>query len=399
MQYREFGKKGFKSSLLGFGTMRLPLVSNGGQKIDEKETEKMILYAIEHGINYFDTAYLYHEGQSEAVLGSILKRNQCRDKVAIATKMPGWLTYFYEDFDRYLNEQLARLQTDHIDFYLLHSLFSIRWDRLHDLKVLDWAEKAQRDGRIGEFGFSFHDGFDVFKKIIDAYDKWAFCLIQYNYLNESVQAGRKGLDYAIDRDISVVVMEPLLGGLLANPPQGIRELFRQNSVDPVDFAFRWIWDQHGVASTLSGMSSLEMLKKNIALAENYQPGVVVDHEFLKRVQDEFMAYHKIPCTKCAYCMPCPHDVDIPRMFELYNQSLIKSAGDRHNRFQFIREHFFNMSKTHYNYHTPVSHRASSCVRCGACEEKCPQHIKISEHMPEIHISLSFIKHNPEETAI
>jgi predicted aldo/keto reductase-like oxidoreductase len=390
MQYRELGKKGFKASILGFGGMRLPLIRMVNKNIDEKESERLVLYAIENGVNYFDTAYSYHEGTGERVLGSILKRNKCREKIALATKMPCWLVHNYGDFDRFFNEQLERLQTDHIDFYLLHSLYSETWRTCRDLRVLDWVEKALHDGKIGEIGFSFHDGFGVFKQIIDAYDSWSFCQIQYNYINENVQAGVQGLHYAHDRKIPVIVMEPLLGGLLANPPQDIKRVFEERRTDPVAFAFHWLYGQPEIATVLSGMTTMDMLKQNIRIADTYETGAATDREFLALVQEKYKEYHKIPCTKCNYCMPCPHEVDIPKMFELYNQSMVKPAHDGHNRVHFIRDYFFNMSKYHYKYHTPYTHRASACTGCRMCESKCPQKIRISEHMPEIDKRLSYV---------
>lgn len=375
MNYRNLGNNGFKVSSLGFGAMRLPILNNDAGNIDKKETEKMIIYSIDNGINYFDTAYVYHNGLSEIVLGKIFKKNKCRNKIKIATKMPCWLIEKYEDFDKYLNEQLERLQTNHIDFYMLHGLFSERWDKVYNKNVLDWAEKTIQKGKIGQFGFSFHDDFEVFKKILDSYDKWSFCQIQYNYINENVQAGKKGLQYAAGKNVSTIIMEPLLGGMLANPPLHIKSIFDEKNINPVDMALRWLWDQKEISTVLSGMSNFKQVKQNIEFAKKSKANNMTqfDKEIISLVQNKYKEYHQIPCTKCRYCMPCPNDVDIPRNLELYNESNIH----------------LELSKTHYNYHTPEKLRASSCIQCGICEKKCPQKIKISELMPVINKKLVF----------
>jgi predicted aldo/keto reductase-like oxidoreductase len=375
MDYRNLGKTGFKASALGFGAMRLPINNKKAKNINGKETEKMVVYAIENGINYFDTAYIYHEGMSETVLGKIFKKNKCRDKIKIATKMPCWIVETYDDFDKYLDEQLKKLKTDFIDFYLLHGLFSERWNNVYNLNVLSWAEKAIQKGKIGQFGFSFHDSFEVFKRIIDSYEKWSFCLLQYNYIGENVQAGRKGLEYASGKNISVIVMEPLLGGMLADPPGHIKSILDENNINPVKMALRWLWDQKEISTVLSGMSNFEQVKQNIEFAKNSKVNNMtqIDKEMISLVQKKYKEYHQIPCTKCRYCLPCPNEVDIPRNLELYNESNIH----------------LELSKAHYNYHTPEKFRASSCLQCGICEEKCPQKIKISELMPVIHEKLVF----------
>jgi predicted aldo/keto reductase-like oxidoreductase len=375
MVYRNLGNKGFKASALGFGAMRLPILNNNMRNIDEKETEKMIMYAVENGINYFDTAYVYHDGLSEEILGKIFKNNKCRDKVKIATKMPCWDIQKYEDFDKFFNEELKRLQTDYIDFYLLHGLFSERWNKVYNQNVLEWAEKAIQKGKINQFGFSFHDNFDVFKKIIDSYNKWSFCLIQYNYINENVQAGKKGLKYAAEKNISVIVMEPLFGGMLVNPPAQIKSIFDEKKINPIDIAFRWLWNQKEISTVLSGMSNLEQVKQNIEFAKDSKVNNMTDieKEIISLAQNKYKEYHQIPCTKCKYCLPCPSEVDIPRNIELYNESNIN----------------LELSKLHYNYHIPEKLRASSCVQCKICEDKCPQKIKISELMSKIHKRLIF----------
>jgi predicted aldo/keto reductase-like oxidoreductase len=376
MKYRTLGKRNMEVSVLGFGAMRLPLI-NGTATINEKETEEMIHFAIEHGINYFDTAYPYHDGNSEIVLGKLLKKGKLRNKVMLADKMPCWLIESYTDFDRYLDEQLQRLQTDHIEFYLAHALFSERWDKINEQGILKWSEKAIKEGKIGSFGFSVHDSFPVFKKIVDAYDKWSFCQIQYNYLNENVQVGTEGMKYARDKGLDIIVMEPLLGGMLANPLAEVKEIFERYKKNPVDIALRWLWDKPEISLVLSGMSSMKQLKENIEIAENSGIGAMTDeeHGIIKEIKEKFEEYNPIPCTKCRYCMPCPSGVDIPRNLEIYSEGLM------HRNME--------INKPMYNFHVPDVNKANACIECGICETKCPQSIKISGWMPKIHAALAF----------
>ncbi|HEX7715494.1 MAG TPA: aldo/keto reductase, partial [Bacillota bacterium] len=265
MQYRPFGKSGFQVSALGFGAMRLPLE---GGKIDEAQATRMVRYAIDRGVNYVDTAYPYHDGASEVFLGSALKDGY-RDKVKLTTKMPSWLIQTAADFDKYLDEQMKRLQVDHLDFYLLHSLDGERWPKLRDLGVLEWAEKAIAAGRFSHLGFSFHHGPEVFRSIVDGYDHWALAQIQYNYMDVENQAGIAGLKYAASKGIPVVIMEPLLGGKLTAPPRPVQAIWDSAAQKrtPVGWALAWLWDQPEVATVLSGMSSMEQVEENVALAE------------------------------------------------------------------------------------------------------------------------------------
>lgn len=378
MQYRQFGKLDFKVSALGFGAMRLPVTDTALQIIDEKEAAKMIHYAIEHGVNYIDTAYYYQNNTNEIIIGNILKQNNYRHKVKIATKLPCWLvTFDHKDPDELLNEQLKKLQTDHIDFYLLHALFGERWQEMKGIQILEWAEKAIRDGRIGHLGFSFHDSFGAFKEIVDDYDKWEFCYIQYNYMNENVQAGKKGLEYAAIHGIPVVVMEPLLGGRLANLPGDVQDIFDEYQASPVDIALRWLWNQPEVACVLSGMTATEQVEKNVAIAE--KSGIntfsAQEEKLVNKARELLSAKAQIPCTKCRYCLPCPNSVDIPFILELYNEFLT------------FQKH--GMTKDLYSYHIPDQNKATSCTQCRLCESKCPQKIKISEWMPIIHEELLF----------
>ncbi len=321
MRYGKLGKTDQTVSALGFGAMRLPTLDSP-EVIDEPAAIELLRCAIDHGVNYVDTAYVYHGGKSEVVVGKALRQGY-RSRVYVATKCPVWSVTRTADFDRYLDEQLARLQTDRIDFYLLHCLQKSTWPKVRDLGVLDWAERAQASGRIGEFGFSFHDSFDVFRDIVDAYD-WGFCQIQYNFVCEDVQAGTQGLKYAGQRGLSVIVMEPLFGGSLANPPQPIWEIWQDAGHKPADVALRWVWDQPEVSLVLSGMSSLGQLQENLESANRSGVGWLDEQErkLVQVVQEKYRDLSPIACTKCGYCLPCPQGVNIPLNFELYNDATV-----------------------------------------------------------------------------
>jgi uncharacterized protein len=375
MQYRTFGQMDWKVSALGFGAMRLPTVSEGGKEVvDEAETIKMIRTAIDQGVNYVDTAYPYHDGQSEVVVGKALQDGY-RDKVKVATKLPCWLVEKPEDFDTLLNEELRRLQTEHVEFYLLHALWKDRWAKMRDMHVFEWAERAIADGRIGHLGFSFHDQLSLFKEIVDAYD-WSLCQIQYNFMNETVQAGTEGLRYAADKGLAVVVMEPLLGGTLAKAPPSVQAIILDEAgKEPVDLALQWLWNQPEVGTVLSGMSTLKQVEHNVACAARSGVNSLTSDDLavIARVQAQYQEAQAIPCTKCGYCLPCPQGVDIPRNFELYNEGMIYDE--------------WNLCKNLYNGHFRESERASACIACKECEEKCPQQILISEWMPKVHAAL------------
>lgn len=366
MQYRKFGNIDFNVSALGFGGMRLP-----------EDADKMLHYAIDQGVNYIDTAYYYQNDMNETVLGRILNQANYREKVKIATKLPCWLVQSQEDAEKFLDEQLKKLQTDHIDFYLLHALFHERWETVKEYRIMEWAQRAKEKGKIGHIGFSFHDSYEVFKQIINEYDQWEFCYIQYNYLNEDVQAGRKGLEYATKKGLPIVIMEPLLGGILANPPTKIRTLFQQHNMDPVEVALRWLWNKPEIVCVLSGMTSLEQVVQNIEIANRATIGGFSSQEqgLVELSKNLYQENISIPCTKCRYCLPCPNSVDIPFIFELFNEAT-------------TYEHF-GMNKELYNYHIPDANKANACIQCGECEGKCPQKIRISDWMPIIHQKLSF----------
>jgi predicted aldo/keto reductase-like oxidoreductase len=370
MQYRKFGKLDWQVSALGFGAMRLPTTDG---EIDESTAIEMMRHAIDQGVNYVDTAYPYHDGKGEVCVGRALQ-NGYRERVKLATKMPCWLVETPADFDRFLDEQLKKLQTDQIDFYLLHALWRERWEKMQRMDVFAWAEKARAGGRIGHFGFSFHGTLLLFKEVIDAYD-WTMCQIQYNLLNEDVQAGTEGLEYAAEKGVAVVIMEPLLGGALASPPPDVQQVWDEAEASPVDVALRWLWNKPQVSVVLSGMSAPEQVQQNLASASRSGVGALspAERDLVARVQAAYKGLDSIPCTKCQYCMPCPNGVNIPRNFELYNQvAVYGNAG---------------LAKSLYNYHMPEGERASACIACGECEEKCPQQIEISDWMDRVHETL------------
>ncbi len=375
MQYRTFGTLDWKPSALGFGAMRLPIIDGDPSRIDEKEAQTMVRYAIDHGVNYVDTAYPYHRGTSESFLGKALQDGY-RERVKLATKMPCWLIKTPEDFDTYLDEQLTRLQTEYIDFYLLHALNKETWPTMLELKVFDWAEKAIHDKRIRYLGFSFHDEYELFKEIVDSHN-WTFCQIQYNYMDEDYQAGTKGLHYAASKGLAVVVMEPIRGGQLANPPESIQKLWDSTPTKrrSADWALQWVWNHPEVSLLLSGMSTLEQVNQNVTSADKSRPELLTEEELavIARVRDTYRELCPIPCTGCEYCIPCPHNVKIPEIFEIYNEAVMYNALTSAKRmYQFVKE----------------EERADKCEQCGECEEKCPQKLGIRELLSKAHEMLT-----------
>ena len=372
MQYRKFGRLDFMVSALGFGAMRLPTRSDDKTDVDADEAIRMIRYAIDHGVNYVDTAYPYHGGESERVVGRALLDGY-RERVRLATKLLCRIVESPDDFDRLLNEQLQKLQTDHIDFYLLHNLNKTVWPKMSAMDVFTWAEGAIADGRIGHLGFSFHDEYPLFQEIIDAYDGWTFCQIQYNYMDIEHQAGTKGLQYAASKGLAVVVMEPLRGGSLVDPPEEIQALWDEGPPGrtPVDWALNWVWNQPEATLALSGMSAMAHVEQNLASAERAAVRILTadDLALVDRVREKYKALCPIPCTQCGYCMPCPNGVDIPRNFANYNEGLMYNKPER--------------ARMAYKRWIPDEQRASACIQCRECEEKCPQSILISEWMPVV----------------
>jgi len=374
MQYRPFGKLDFKVSALGFGAMRLPVTAGGYGRVDEPEAIRIMRYAIDNGVNYIDTAYGYHGGMSEGVVGRALLDGY-RAKVSLATKMPHWHVKENSDFERLLNEQLDKLQTEVIDFYLLHSLGAESWKAMCALDVLPWLEKARASGRIRRLGFSFHDNLAAFKEIVDGF-AWDFTQIQYNYIDIENQAGTAGLKYAAERGLGVVVMEGLLGGRLVNPPAAIQAIWDGSPTrrSPADWALQWLWNQPEVSVVLSGMSSMQQVVENLASADASGVNYLSADELARvdQVRAQYNDLCQIPCTACDYCQPCPNKVKIPYIFELYNSASMYNVLDDAKR------EYAQMA---------MEERADMCLDCDECEAKCPQHIPISAWMPTIHSAL------------
>jgi predicted aldo/keto reductase-like oxidoreductase len=372
VRYRRLGKNcDAEVSILGFGTMRLPLAGERTEQIDEKTATAMLEAAVAGGINYVDTAYPYHGGESERWLGRALA-DGLRERVLLATKLPTWAVKTRADMDTLFEEQLERLQTDRVDVYLLHNLHGGVWPGLRELGVLEWLDKLKESGRIGYTGFSFHGEYPVFEEIVDAYD-WTVAQIQYNYMNEDIQAGTKGLRYAGERGVGVVVMEPLLGGCLAVPPPLVAKHWATcPQLSPVETAFRWVWSKPQVSLALSGMSTPEQMEQNIAFASSPKAETISDDALrvIEAVKKEYNAVHTIPCTRCGYCMPCPQGVDIPRNFQLYNDAILFGG---------------NQAILNRNLYGLIAETASAngCIGCKQCEERCPQHIDISTEMEKV----------------
>jgi uncharacterized protein len=366
MLYRTVPKTGDKLSILGFGCMRYP---SKGRGIDEERTIRQIRHAIDRGVNYVDTAPVYHMGKSEPILAKALADGY-REKVRIATKLPHWSVVTREDMDRLLNEQLRTLRTDHIDYYLLHTLNRTAFRRLVGLGVLEFLDAARKDGRIKNAGFSFHATTQEFMEIVDAYP-WEFCQIQYNYLDEKNQAGTEGLKYAASKGLAVIIMEPLRGGNLGGRvPESVQKILDEATVkrSPAEWALRWIWDHPEVTVVLSGMNEEVHIDENLRVAEMAHPGSLTEEDLavVTLVKDEFNHLMKIGCTGCGYCMPCPFGVDIPGCFAGYNTHHL-FPHDRSGRFQYIGRHGGLMGQASY---------AGLCRNCGKCAKVCPQHLPI-----------------------
>jgi predicted aldo/keto reductase-like oxidoreductase len=374
MLYRKMNKVKSDLSILGFGCMRLPVTKDGS--IDEKQAKEMIRFAIDHGVNYVDTAYPYHNGESEPFLGRALQGGY-REKVNLATKLPSWLIKSRADMDRYLDEQLKRLQTDHIDFYLVHGLMKPFWENLRSLGVTDFLDDAIADRRIRYAGFSFHDELALFKEIVDSYD-WTFCQIQYNFMDEQNQAGTEGLRYAADNGLGIVIMEPLRGGMLTKDIPSINDIWRKATVQRSlsEWALRWVWNHPEVTVVLSGMSSFEQVQQNVAYAESGLANSLSqeDLNLFGEAEIEYKKRIKVPCTGCRYCMPCSSNVSIPECFEMYNQGCMFDAPEVANA---------NYDIVLGGMLTGRSGFASQCQECGDCEEKCPQGIPIREHLKKV----------------
>lgn len=377
MQYREIGKTGEKVSVLGFGCMRFQTIGEGNENIDEELAIKQLRHAIDNGVNYVDTAYPYHGGNSELLVAKALKDGY-REKVYLADKLPSWLIKSRGDMDKYLNEQLEKLETDYIDFFLLHALSKDRWDNYLKHDVFDFIKKAKESGKIKYIGFSFHDELPVFKEIVDAYD-WDFCQIQYNFMDEDYQAGLEGLNYAADKGIGVIVMEPLRGGSLTNNiPEDIKKIWDSADIkrSPAEWALRFVWNNPKVSILLSGMNQFDHIDENIKVAEDALPKSLTEKELgiIEEVRKVYDSRIKVDCTNCKYCLPCPEGVMIPNVFALYNNASI------YNTWESQKNGYANLEKQ--------GKAADKCIECGLCEQACPQNISIREKLKEARAALT-----------
>lgn len=368
MKYR-LDRYGNSISQLGYGCMRF---TRKGTGIDYQKAEKEVLLAIEQGINYFDTAYIYPG--SEACLGQILEKNKCRNQVYIATKLPQYIIRSSAAIDKIFHEELSRLRTDHIDYYLMHMFTDYtEWEHLQKLGIEQWVAHEKAKGRIRQIGFSYHGETEMFLKILNAYD-WDFCQIQYNYLDEHTQAGRTGLQAAAAKGIPVIIMEPLRGGKLVNLPEQAKNVLACDSkgYTPAELGLRWLWDQPEVTCVLSGMNSERMINENCRIASQAEPGHLTpeDMQIVEQIKQIIRQREKVGCTGCRYCMPCPKGVDIPGNFYYYNLMYMEKKFSA--RLEFAKNMGLRKEPGF----------ASQCVGCGLCETHCPQHIKIREKLKE-----------------
>lgn len=368
MKYRP-DRHGNPISQLGYGCMRF---TRKGSGFDYEKAEKEVLLAIEKGVNYFDTAYIYPG--NEECLGRILEKNHCRDKVNIATKLPQYLLRSATAIDKTFREELSRLRTDHIDYYLMHMFTDYaEWVRLQNLGIEQWIARQKEEGRIRYIGFSYHGDTEMFLKILDAYD-WDFCQIQYNYLDEHTQAGKTGLQAAAKKGIPVIIMEPLRGGKLVNLPEQAKQVLASHGkgYTPAELGLRWLWNQPEVTCVLSGMNSEEMVSENIRIASKTEPGHLTeeDMEIVARIRQIIRQREKVGCTGCRYCMPCPKGVDIPGNFHYYNLMYMEKKSSA--RKEFARNMGLRKEPGF----------ATQCVGCGLCEKHCPQHLPIRQKLKE-----------------
>ena len=372
MQFRNMGKTGVKVSSLGFGAMRMPTLE-GTDRVDEKEAVKMIRASIDGGVNYLDTAYPYHGGQSEKICARAMKDGY-REKVYIATKLPSWDVKTYDDMTRILDEQLANLEVECIDFYLLHALSAEYMETYKKLDYKKFLLEAREAGKIKYMGFSFHDNLDVFKEIMDDFD-WDFCQIQLNYMDETFQAGMEGLKYAFDKGIGIIVMEPLRGGMLARKeiPHELEAIWNKSKITrtPAEWALRFVWDLSEVSLILSGMSIGEQVEENLKIAHEGLPGSLtnLEKDLIIQARDFYKKRIKVDCTNCRYCMPCPSGVNIPELFWGYNHDAMFNDFDK--------------GKFWCTGFIKPDAQAHNCTECGQCEDQCPQNIHIIDHLKKI----------------
>lgn len=373
MKQRKFGKTGANVPILGFGCMRFPTINNNYGQIDEEKSISMLRYAIDNGVNYLDSGYTYHEGNSELLIAKALKDGY-REKALIATKLPSWEVKSRQDMDRLIDDQLRKLEVEVIDFYLVHAINKSYWENLTKHNIFEFLDSIKKAGKVKHIGFSFHDDINLFKEIVDSYD-WEFCQIQYNYLDENYQAGKTGLEYAAKKDLGIVIMEPLRGGTLANNiPDDMLNILNKDveSKRPVEWALKWLWNDSNIHILLSGMSTMEQLEDNIKIANSSDANSLSEKEILniKEAKDFFLTKVQVHCTNCQYCMPCPAGVFIPECFRhLNNFHLFDDQKDA--------------AKFQYGAFVPEDARASKCVECGKCEEHCPQNIPIIKMLKEV----------------
>ena len=380
MQYRHFPLiDDVEVSALGFGCMRLPVLGGDDAAIDGQALDAMLRAANELGVNYIDSAYVYHKGKSEEVIGAALDRTGLRGRFHLATKSPVWKAESIGDWDRFLGEQLERLGAERIDFYLLHALSKERWDKARRLGVLEFLERARASGRIGHVGFSFHDNYPVFEEIVRGYEGWEFCQVQYNYLDRDYQAGEKGIALAAERELGVIVMEPLRGGALARPPRAVREVFFKYPTPrmPAEWALRFAWDRQEVATVLSGMGSVDQMRENAAVAEAARANALTRDEsaIIAEAARVFKSKEAVPCTACGYCMPCPHGVAIPDVFERYNAASMFDTA-------------VGSDEWYKSGYAAKGQGGDSCLACGECLPKCPQRIAIPDELKKAHSRLA-----------
>ncbi len=386
MQYRK-DRKGNEISALGYGCMRF---TKKGGNVDLEKAEREVLAAIEAGVNYLDTAYVY--AGNEVAVGEILARTNTRDKVYLATKLPHYLIKSIDGVEKMFREELRRLQTDHIDYYLMHMLTDIpTWERLKKLGMEQWIKGKLVSGEIRNIGFSYHGNTEMFQKLVDAYD-WDFCQIQYNYMDEHSQAGVEGLRYANKKGLPVIIMEPLRGGRLVNLlPESAKELFERDEEKrtPAELALKWLYDQPEVTCVLSGMNSLEMVEQNVKTACESPVGCLTesDRRLIEQVKEEIAKKVKVGCTGCGYCMPCPHGVDIPGTFRCYNA--MYSEGKQGGRKEYLQCTAFRKDTS----------SASQCISCGKCETHCPQQIPIRKELKQAAKELETVRYKAMKTAI
>lgn len=369
MLYRKMPENGDELSILGFGCMRLPLKENG--TIDEERARDQVRYAIDQGVNYIDTAWPYHMGESEPFVGRALTDGY-REKVKLATKLPSWTVKSTEDMDRILNAQLERLRTDHIDYYLVHGLVGALWDKMKALDVLGFLDQAKADGRIINTGFSFHGSVEDFKRIVDAYP-WTFCQIQYNFLDEKNQAGTEGLEYASSKGLGIIIMEPLRGGKLTKSiPTAVQNIWDEAGIKrtPAEWALRWVWNRPEVTVVLSGMNEESHIEENLRIANEAYPNSLTKEELklVKRAEQKYRELMKTRCTGCRYCLPCPAGVDISGCLEIYDNFYL-SGNEKEAKLMYA-------AKPGGIIRGDIPGYASQCMQCGQCIERCPQHLDI-----------------------